>query len=558
MDLSDIQRIKPYLEKKLVKGQIYYQLVKKARIKGKVKRVWSKYLGTAENIEKVYNIVEDQTSIAIKSFEYGRTSALIKISEELNFIEIINKHTTKKQIDGLTVGEYLLLIILGRASGPISKSKTADWFRDSFLDIIWSFPHKLNTNNFTNHMDYLTNEVMTKIGDDIGKTLVSKGIKPSMMFFDTTNFFTYIENGEEIPRKGKSKEMRYNKNLIGLGMAVTDENIPLLSESYPGNIYDSKIFSIIFEKLVKRLKAILVPSEDIVLIIDKGCNSKTNVDKVLSKMHILGSIKKNQAEELFSVPLKDYEFIYENRKKHTVKAYRVKKTLFGTEFTVVISHNSGTYTKQNETYKTDKKSILEKLEKIKKSVEREGRGKKKNLKTALIESSNLIPDGYSKVFLVETDETKNVFSYSVDDTEEAKLFLTFGKNLIFTDMHDWSSEKIVKAYNRKDLIENDFKWLKSVLLMPFKPPFLQKDRRINVHSFLMVMGLVFYRFLLWKLKKQNETLSDTMVIDELEKIRVALVSREGGKPEFIFEKMSLDQMRLFTELKLDSTLKGGI
>lgn len=555
MTKPDHRTIKPYLEKKKVKGLTYYQLVKKARIDGKVKLIWSKYIGSAENIEKVYDQVENKTSIQIKSFEYGRTAALMKIAEELNFIELINRHTTKKKMDGLSVGEYLLLLILGRANGPVSKNKTSEWFKDSFLDIIWSFPHKLNTNNFTNHMDYITDEAMNKIEEDIGKFLVSQGLKPSMLFFDTTNFFTYIENGENIPQKGKSKEHRSNKNLIGLGLAVTEENVPLFHESYPGNFQDVKIFKIIFDKLVKRLDALDVPTADIVIVFDKGCNSKPNIEAVLSKMHIVGSIKKNQAEELFSVPLENYELLYTNRKKHQVKGYRIRKELFGTEFTVVASYNSGSFTKQNETYKNDKIIILKKLEKIKQSVERKGRGKKKDLKNALIEASKFIHEGYKKVFQFEVHEKENVFSYKVDTDEEEKLFLTFGKNLIFTDMHDWESEKIVKSYTQKDRIENDFKWLKSVVLMPFKPVFLQKDKRIKVHSFICVVGLVFYRYLLWKLKKQNELLSETRIIEELEKIRVALVKRDDNRPNFVFEKMDLDQMRLFTELRLDTVLK---
>jgi transposase len=69
------------------------------------------------------------------------------------------------------------------------------------------------------------------------------------------------------------------------------------------------------------------------------------------------------------------------------------------------------------------------------------------------------------------------------------------------------------------------------------------------------VGLVFYRYLLWKLKKQNELLSETRIIEELEKIRVALVKRDDNRPNFVFEKMDLDQMRLFTELRLDTVLK---
>ncbi|MEA1894414.1 MAG: hypothetical protein U9N36_04260 [Euryarchaeota archaeon] len=81
-------------------------------------------------------------------------------------------------------------------------------------------------------MDYLTDVVMEKIQDDIGKKLIELGVKPSTIFFDTTNFFTYIEKGEDLPSKGKSKEHRYDKNLVGLGMVTSDVNVPILSESY--------------------------------------------------------------------------------------------------------------------------------------------------------------------------------------------------------------------------------------------------------------------------------------------------------------------------------------
>ncbi len=551
----DIRKIKPYLEKKIVKGNTYYQLVRKTRIDGKVKRVWSKYLGSPETIEKVYDVYEEQTSLQLTSFEYGRTAAFLKISDELGFIDIVNKHTTKKNIDGLTVGEYLLLIILGRASGPISKSKTAEWFQDSFLDIIWSFPHKLNTNNFTNHMDYITTDVMRKIEDDIGKKLVEQDIKPSTLFFDTTNFFTYIEHGEDIPKKGKSKEKRYDENLIGLGLAVSDTNIPFFHETYSGNIQDSKSFGIIFDQIVERLKSIDVPHEDIALVIDKGCNSKINIDKVISKMHIVGSVKKNQAEELYDVPLDEFDLLYETKKKYKVSGYRIKKEVFGTKFTLVVRYHPGSYKKQKRTYEEKKIKILKRLHQIKQSVERVGKGRKKSIKNALIGASKIIPDEYKNVFTYEGFEKENLFMFSFDEVAEKKLARTFGKTIIFTDMHDWDTKKVVETYNHKDFIEKDFMAMKGLMIIPMKPFFIRKDKRIRVHSFLCVMGLVFYRYLLWKLKKQEEMLSETRIIEELEKIRVALVKKGDKKPQFMFETMGLDQMRLFTLLGLDTILK---
>ena len=231
------------------------------------------------------------------------------------------------------------------------------------------------------------------------------------------------------------------------------------------------------------------------------------------------------------------------------------KKLFGTKFTVVVSYNEGSYKKQSATYETRKIKILDKLSSIKQSIERKGRGRKKSMKNALIDASKAIPDDYRTVFLF--GDAWGVFEYSVDPAGEGKLYRKFGKNVIITDLNDWSSEKIVKTYTAKDFIEEDFKWLKNVMLIPIKPIFHWKDCRIKVHIFLCVMGLVFYRYLLWKLKKSNEQLSDMEAIEKLENIRIALVKLENRDVKFVFETMDVDQTRLFSMLHLGEVLEGA-
>ena len=355
--------------------------------------------------------------------------------------------------------------------------------------------------------------------------------------------------------KGYIREKRYDKNLVGLGLAVSDTSVPFFHETYSGNIQDSKSFAIIFDKIVERLDSIDVTHEDIVLVIDKGCNSKINISKVISKMHIVGSVKKNQAEELYDVSLDEFDLLYETKKKHKVLGYRIKKEVFGTEFTLVVRYHPGSYKKQKQTYEKKKVEILEKLHTIKYSVERVGKGKKKSITNALLDASKIIPDDYKKVFPFEGFEKENVFMFSFDEEAEKKLELNFGKTILFTDMHGWDTEKIVKTYNQKDFVEKDFMWMKGLMIISMKPFFLRKDKRIKVHSFLCVMGLVFYRLLLWKLKKQEEMLSETRVIEELEKIRVVLLKKGDEEPQFMFETMGLDQMRLFTALGLETVLK---
>ncbi len=54
-----------------------------------------------------------------------------------------------------------------------------------------------------------------------------------------------------------------------------------------------------------------------------------------------------------------------------------------------------------------------------------------------------------------------------------------------------------------------------------------------------------------------ETLSDTKVIEELEKIRVILIKEKDNSLKMKYEEISLDQMRLFITLRLESVLKDA-
>ncbi|MDI6730413.1 MAG: hypothetical protein QMD06_02580 [Candidatus Altarchaeum sp.] len=296
-----------------------------------------------------------------------------------------------------------------------------------------------------------------------------------------------------------------------------------------------------------------MPCKGIVAVRDRWCNSEENIEIVKdSKMNIVGALKKDQVPELYDVPLEKYNYLYTNKKKYEVKSYRTKKTVFGQEFDIVMSYNDGGYNRQSETYEKRKAEIIKEIERIKQSVERCGKGKKKSVKDALIDASKVVRN-YECAFKYDcyVKDNRPVFEHSVEVDGEKELRATFGKNQIFTDKHEWNSEKIVKTYAQKDFVEKDFMWLKDTLLIPIKPTYLRDDDPIKVHIFLCVTGLIFYRCLMWKLKKQNEPLSNTIIIENLEKIRVTLAKRDDEPVKIKYEEMDLNQMRMFSAPNLE-------
>lgn len=152
-----------FLERKNKDGKQCWYISERKLVDEKVKRTKQIYLGTAEKIMGLNEQAAELPYIKLKSFQYGKTAAMLSISDGLNFIETVNKHTNKEKIEGLTVGEYLLLNIIGRCDGALSENAMQKWFSNSSLKLLWDFPHKLTCQNFLNHYKYIDHETGKKI-----------------------------------------------------------------------------------------------------------------------------------------------------------------------------------------------------------------------------------------------------------------------------------------------------------------------------------------------------------------------------------------------------------
>lgn len=549
-----------FLRKKIVKGKPYWYVVEAARVDGKVKTIFQVYLGSAEKILEMKRQCESLPYDKLRSFDYGKLAALLHVNEELGFIDIVNKHTDKKSINGLSVGEYLLLDVIGKSHGVLSENGIEDWFKKSPLAFMWNFSHKLNCQNFLNQMSYIDLDTMKRIEDDLCRVLVGKGFTPSIMFVDESNWFTYAnnyDNESELLHKGYNKKHRKDKNQICVSLAVNEDNIPFVHETYPGNVHDSEEFSGIVDKIINRLTELNICSEDLVLVFDKGNNSKDNIEKVTSKMSFVGAAKANQAEELLDVPLSKYECLYKNSKGNKILGYRTKHQFFGTEYTTVTTYNEGTYKLQKSTYETNKSRIIDSLEDLRRRLE-SSKGKERNRSSVEREVAGIILKKYSSIIKYEIIEAlegkkKPQLKFWLDEENEKKCEKTFGKNILFTDKQKWQTKKIVKTYNSKNLVEDDFKLLNDHLLVPVGPVYHHKDENIRVHVFLAMIGLLFYRYLAWETKIYG--LSMKQLIEKLSEIKIAVVQeRESKKSKIIVEEMDTKQASLFSFLNMQKYL----
>ena len=130
----------PSLQTIHVKGNTYYRLVSCRRINGKPTPVVLAYLGKADDI---LQRIEAADEARVRSWSHGAVAALYALAHELRLAERIDAHLSSsgrrlrpssttsgplppQKNDGLTVGQSLALVAIGRACCATSKRAFAE------------------------------------------------------------------------------------------------------------------------------------------------------------------------------------------------------------------------------------------------------------------------------------------------------------------------------------------------------------------------------------------------------------------------------------------------
>ena len=510
--------------------------------------------------DKVNDLFSSKKPAHIASFSFGKPAAFIKAAEEIGLTDSINRNIDRKKLGGLTPAQYLLLIIIGRSEHALSRNVLDEYFKESSLQFFWNPKYKLSSQNFLNYMNELDEKTIQNIELDISRSLIKRGLKPTRLIFDTTNFYTHIDRGENLPQKGNSKEKRYDKNLIGIGLTTSDHNIPFNSFVYPANKNDTQLFSGLIDSICKRLHDVDIPAKDIAIIFDRGMNSTENIQKAVERMHVVGSLPESMCKELFQIPISEFNETWTNAHENPLRAYRTAKSWYGHDFIGIIRYNERTQQKQLAEWNRVKDEILNDIDNIKLKLNRNGKGRKLTPKGLINRVVDAIPKQYRGLFdykVAEIDR-KLELDFRLNETRMQEHVSSMGKTAIFTDMVELTSQKISELYDSRNKIETDIAWLKDRLLIPLKPTYVRKDSKIRAHVFLCVVGILLYNYLLHVIN--DSELSIERLAHYLDQVRLGVIynaeDREAKKTKFDFvvEDMNKNTADVFSKLQLGQYL----
>jgi len=559
------------IQSKNVNGHKYWYIVESRRVNGKPRPVVLAYLGKADDLlKRLHGLCE----LKLKSFSHGAVCALINVAAKLEIVDILNKYVKasrhymaeKPVRNNLTVGITFLFGAIGRICMPTSKMGWWNWAKTTSAEYLLRCSlSKVDSQHFWDLMDSFPEDAIPLAEQEILHRLLEVyEIHTDTLFYDTTNFFTYIDTTNthcDIAQRGNNKQKRNDLRQVGLAMVVSKEDyIPLFHYSYQGNLQDGTVFREVIEKIRDRMQSLGLNQDTHTLVFDRGNNSKENLAIVNSLgFYYVGALTPYYHKEVINRAVEGMTSIIVNNE--TLAVYREKSIIWGDEKTILVfvSDRLKAGQIQGIHQSLDKKEkILKELQKALKNPKGRKRGRmdlEKKIRT--ITAGQFLKD-VIKWKLIEIEDGKYYMDYCIDKEELHCVEEKLGFRIIMTNRHEWTSQEIISAYYGQSKIEYAFRNMKNPYHLALKPQYHWTDQKIKVHYFICVIGYLLSS-IIWREAKLKAGYAGSLdnLLDLLNNIRLGTMleeSKKTGKPKATYklEEMNEVEKRIMIALGIEN------
>lgn len=335
------------------------------------------------------------------------------------------------------------------------------------------------------------------------------------LYYDCTNYYFEIEEDDDFRKYGKSKENRPNP-IIGMGLMMDGDGIPLAFDLYEGNKNEQTTLKPLEERIIKDFEL-----SKFIYCSDAGLASKTNknFNSIQDRAYIitqsLKKLKKDDKEAALKhtgfleigsssskrINLDDIDFHDQsNRNKLFYKEIPLEKPI--SERLII------TYSPKYAIYQ---KRIREKqIQRARNMIQKDGKRKK----------SRKNPNDPARfIERVTTNENGEIIEehYAIDIHKIKEEEKYDGFYAVTTNLEDDDIQSILEISERRWQIEECFRIMKTDFKA--RPVYLTLEEHIQAHFLTCFMSLIIYKLLAKKLENRytvNEilkTLRDMEVVD---------------------------------------------
>jgi transposase len=548
-----------YLTRKKKKGKYYLYLEESAWIDGKSKRLWQKYLGPEDRLGELNFrglLTKSKENVSLQSFEFGISAALFQIAKKIHLSQIIDANTNKNRDQGLTLGEYITIAAINRCTNPCSKSNLTQWFEKDWLSSQFEIdPEMLNAQTYWNHFQYLPQEKIEEIDLAINRMVIKTfDLSLDSLFYDPTNFFTFSKGtrGQELLQFGPSKEGRNGNRLVNYSLLCARESgVPIMHETYAGNIQDAKKFKEIPHKIAKRLKALGRDPSNITLVFDKGNHSK-EVFNIIDQagFGFIVSARNSTQKDLLHISSSEMTEVHLPISGKSVEYLKLSRMIYNVErdVYVVLDHKKA----RKHTVRFEEK-LTEKITKIHdfflKRLNVKKWREKANVEKKLHSMIGKRPFKSILTYNIEGDYGQLQCILQIDEEAKSAHVETFGKTILFTNKYDWSPEAIIWGYREQYIVEHAFRAMKCPASISVRPMFHYSDTSIRAHVFVCVLAYLLMSLLRLTLARNSLPITYQDIQNSLGSIH-AMKIQSSPKANPLWKLETLDGLALKLAKKL--------
>ena len=393
------------------------------------------------------------------------------------------------------------------------------------------------------NMDYIQESLFNN-----SKNIIKRN--SNVIYYDCTNYFFEIDDEDNIRKYGISKEHKPNP-IVGMGLFMDGDGLPLSCNIYPGNMNEQKTLIPEESKIVNNFK---MDSTKIILCTDAGLasdeikkyNIKDNRGFVITQS--LKKLKDEYKQQVFNKS--GWRIANDLRNIYNLETIgndeELKEKYYDTLFYKIIETETKSVKQDlivtfNFRYFDYNRNIRNnQIERAKKSIETNNvtrKGKNQNDYRRLINQINSTDNGE-----VAENQSYTINQDLIDEEEKYDGYYALTTNLV------GDITEIFKIVKGRWEIEESFRIMKSDFLA--RPVNLSREDRIKAHFMTCFISLFIYRLLE---KKLNNKYTSSQILETLRKM--TMLEQKGLGFEPIYERTDItdelhDLFNFNTDLEL--------
>lgn len=501
-----------YISQRRYKDQMhrYAQICVSERVNGKpVRRVLGS-LGRVDRltpeaidglIASLRRLASPGTGLGLADVEmlaarrYGPIRVARQIWEELGLPDLIAAGAQT-----FAVEEALFRLVANRLVDPRSKLATVDWQET----VAWPRPGTFSYQQFLRAMDVLQAHKEPVESGLFGRVRDLFSVPLRIVWYDLTSSYFEGDGVCALGAYGYSRDHRSDRTQVVIGLALTQEGLPVAHDLFAGNTADVSTVKQMATKLRDRFGF-----TDAVVVGDRGLLSAENAAALeeLGMRYVLALRARQHAQVPTVVAAAVAQGLSRPRAVDAPWSVREVAPIDGVRHVVVYSAFRAAHDRVVRTHRL--KATRDALARLRTQV---NDGAVRAVRVVTTRATRILsPSKVSRFFRWELVDGR--FTFRLDRHLYQTQRRLDGIYVLVSNAPDLRMDEIVAAYRQLIAVEDAFRMLKS--LMKLRPIYHWTQRRVEAHVFICVLAYLLATALEHRLARAGVPMTAARALDAL-------------------------------------------